>query len=122
MEFTIKITKKDIIIGVLGFLLIVVSVSKLSWSEYEPEQTESILHYGMVDEDVNYKIVYDQVNNVSQISAELFGDADTIQIDGVDFVRIPPVVNARAIMGRLKRLKLDTILYEDSDTIKTIRS
>jgi len=114
MEFTVKITKKDVIIGVLTSLLLIVTFCKVRWGD-EPNTTSNILQYGMIDDDINYTIIYDQVNNVSKVSAELFGNSDTINVDGVYFVKIKPVSDAktRAIILRERN--------EDRDSIKVIR-
>ena len=115
MEFTVKITKKDIIIGVLILLLIGVVFSKFQAKAESEPTTENQLHYGMVDNDINYAIIYDQVHNVSYVTAELFGDKDTIQIEDYIYLKIDsckkPLTKKRNI-----------IQYEDKDSTKAIRS
>lgn len=91
MEFTIKIDKKDLIIAILTILLVVVTVSKIQMND-KPKPVSSQGHFGMADEDINYTIIYDQVNDASVVYAELFGDDDTIQIEDSYYVKIDSCV------------------------------
>ena len=105
MKIELTPKEKNRTILVLAIALCISVLHNLS--DIPEDEPDRFLHYGIVDENVNYEVIYDQeTDEKATIPTDVFGDEDTIYVSGHAYIRLGT---------KLKNDKKSTICLEKSN-------